>query len=527
MKNSALTTRSLSVLLTLAVILISFLVLKFDPSGNSTGFLKEQIDFTQTNNAPQRHAHLVSLIATLLLGISGLYLNYSRKLSGRIPPLAGKLYQGIARPSLFLILPLAALCFWVNSKVGRDPWVLSLGLGWILFFLPRFCPRLKTWRGGYTIMNTVAGLMVAAPLAAMLLMPIYLGSYSSSQDLHTGCILGIANQIGGGLVPGVDIWSGYGIFFQFLLGIFQRTFGFFDIAQQFQVVIVIQGLYVLLMVLSWRMWNKRHPLYILLPLLLLLPFLYNYANIPLLNHSGIRFFNFAIIPFILILSQKISARPASLILGSACGIAFLINPETAIALGVGILAYIITQDPFHDWKGIALAALNWGASLAITFLVFQGVLQVAFGPGAYYFPLTKISRFSGGFAGLPLYFDPPIILFFVHAVYIALRSAILWGKRPLSKRQRARLAFAVTLLIWLAYYAARPHSMHLQTFYPLYSFFLIDMLDIRRIRLYWKQRPIPWRTALLPLPLVLVLIIVLPLAGESWNRSTKIGRAHV
>lgn len=473
--------------------------------------LKEQIGFVEFDNTAQRHAHLASLFCICCLGLVGTFLYHTNRLHRRLPGIDA-LYSFISRPSAIPILMLTAACFLENSTVGRDKWILFFAIGWIFFLLPAFSPRIRKVQWVTPLLYGITGLFVIVPYLGMWWAPVDMTFFRVPWEVHLGCILGAANQIGGGMSPGVDMLTGYGILFPLLLGLYQRTFGFLDIAGQQYLLLAVQGVFLVLLLWSWRMWNRRHPLYLLIPLLMLTPFIFNYRNLTYLNNTGIRFFNFAMIPFMLLALRHVSRW--EFFMGMGIGMAFAINPETGIAVGMGTCAAVITSRPCTRFGEMAKALGFWLLGAAVALGAVQGVIIATGDAGAHYYPFENINRFMGGFGGLPFYFDSLALLIFLHAAYVAIRTATLWGANPLSFRQRFRLMVSVALLIWFAYYAIRASDPHLLTQFALYSFLLIEMLDIRRFRLFWTRPSGSLRRLFLPLPILALLVVVVPMIGR-------------
>ncbi|MGE4421198.1 MAG: hypothetical protein AB7D39_02770 [Pseudodesulfovibrio sp.] len=514
MKKNFLSTKTLALGFTLLTTLAAALVFLFDPSKSvgGAGLMPEHVGFVEFDNTAQRHAHLATLFSVGVLGLFGTWLTFRKRLSPCCARL-NDLFQRLWRPSILLSAIILLACFAENSGVGRDKWLLFLALGWTSFFLPKFVPALRNASWTIPFLYLLTAVMAVVPYVGLWTLPLDMTFFRIGWEVHSGCILGAANQVAGGMAPGVDTWIGYGVLFPMLFGLYQRTVGFLDIAGQQHVVLAFQGLLVVMLLCGWRLWNRRHPLYLLLPLLLIVPFAFTYRYLTYVNHTGIRFFNFAFVPLVFLLLRRVPRR--NFLLGLVIGGAFAVNPETGIAIGLGACAFVVTGHACTQWEKIGAALIVWFVGVVSLLGGVAALISLTGGPGAYYFPFDNINRFSGGFAGIPLYFDSFALLMFLHAQYVAFRNAMAWGRGSLSFRRRFELLLSVALLVWFAYFAIRPYDTHLQTFFLLYSYLLIGMIDVRRIRLLWRKRAGALRCAFVPLPLLVVLVIVIPFTGRA------------
>jgi hypothetical protein len=513
MKNTVLSSKALALAFTLLATAAAALVLLFDPSKGvlGAGLMPEHVGFVEFDNTAQRHAHLAALFCVGVLGLLGIGLT-QRKLLGRCCARLNGLFLRLSRPSILLSAVVLGVCFIENSGVGRDKWLLSLALGWGCFFLPKFVPALRKASWPIPLLYLLTALAAVVPSVGLWTAPLNMTFFRVGWEVHSGCILGAANQIAGGMAPGVDAWIGYGVLFPLLFGLYQRVFGYLDIAGQQHVVLACQGVFLVLLLWGWRLWNRRHPLYLLLPLLLVVPFAFNYRYLTYVNDTSIRFFNYGFVPLAFLLLRRVPRR--NYLLGLIVGAAFAVNPETGIAVGLGACAFVVTGHACTQWKKIAVSLVVWLAGAVSLLGGVAALIALTGGPGAYYFPFDNINRFSGGFGGIRLYFDSLALLIFLHAQYVAFRNAMAWGRGPLSFRRRFELFLSVALLVWFAYFAIRPSDAHLQTLFLPYSYLLIGLIDVRRLRLLWRGRAGALRRVFVPLPILLVLVIVVPFTGR-------------
>ncbi len=77
-----------------------------------------------------------------------------------------------------------------------------------------------------------------------------------------------------------------------------------------------------------------------------------------------------------------------------------------------------------------------------------------------------------------------------------------------------RTFVAATLVVWFAYYANRPHSWNLSSFYLLYGFLLIDSLRYVRLNLRGRRRVDDFVVATVALLLLIVLPNVCQMAAK-------------
>jgi len=94
----------------------------------------------------------------------------------------------------------------------------------------------------------------------------------------------------------------------------------------------------------------------------------------------------------------------------------------------------------------------------------------------------NITKFGGGYGGLPLHFDPVALLILIHCTYEIGSLTLKWRLRRLSFEQSAKLCIAATMLVWFAYYINRPQPWNLWTYEFLYVFLVADVLSPRLLQ---------------------------------------------
>jgi len=496
-------TRCLAILGTIVASLVFFLILLCDQSQLDIAYLYPAYKhFLLFNSKPQVHAHMGMVLSIVILGFFSAWGGISAERLRRCGPACVRWVHSLERLYPFLLVCISFFCFFARFKTGRDKWVFSFAMTMAIVILPRFFPRLRAYGG--RLFACIAGLAALAAVALTIWHPAVLPDWSVSHDAHVGCIMTPINQVTAGLNFGKEIFCAYGILLPAVLGWLQKLTGWWTAGQQFTLFYVIDLLYLGLSVWAWRIWNRRHVGYLVAAFLLVFPFLFSYEYMEMMNHSSLRFFNFALIPLLVLLVRNLPGQ--NLMLGVLTGIGLAVNMETGIALGCGMLAYGLTVYPPRHIHKMAVALLVWMSAAVATLLLVSllyGGIRVFIDSFMY------ISAFSQGFAGHPLKPYPLFLFMSVHVVYTIFRCFLVWRRGPLSQRQRFRFFVSATFLLWMAYQMGRPAEIRTETFYSLYAFLLMDALDVRRLRLFWRT-PFHWKKLRLSLSLCVVLVAFIP-----------------
>jgi len=500
-------TRFFAILGTTLAFLVFSIVISFDQSQLDISYLHPVYsNFLTFNSKPQVHAHMAMVMSIVLLGFIFVWNNISTDHLQCFRPACMRFVRGLERFYPFVMVCLLFLSLSDRFTTGRDKWIFSFAITMIIVILPRYVPRLRKHGNLFFVIFAVVAVALAAALT--LWHPAVFPNWSVSYDTHVGSILTPINQFTAGLDFGKEVYCAYGILLPAVLGLLQKATGWWTLGEQFTLLYVIDLLYLSMSVLAWRIWNNRHVGYLVAAFLLVFPFLYFYDNLVILNHSSLRFFNFALIPLLVLLTRNLPYQ--SLILGFLTGISFAINIETSIALSCGILAYALTIHPSRSFLKMLSSFLAWlffaTATLLIIVFLLYGDIQIFLDSFMYLF------AFSQGFAGLPLTLHTVFCFIAAHAVYTVFRSFILWRRRPLSQRQRFCFFVSTTILIWIAYQMGRYAEVHIETFYSMYAFFLINAIDIRRLRLFWSTS-FDRKRFRLSFPLCSALIVIIPTGG--------------
>lgn len=476
--------------------------------------------FYRFSSAHQKVAHKIALLSIASIGILFMILNYREALPTFPKQKTPHLNTLLMRPGFLVCFVLLVTCGAENHDDVNN-WIWAATISTILFVAPYWRPFRTRLPSSMLYLGIV--ILLATPTLLILTGEIAFTRWGGFHESHITALWGAANYIAGQEALSNPVF-GYGAIFPTIMGYAQKILSFGSMKTQFSITLLFQAFFMLLSIVALRRWNARHPLYLLIGILALFPFLAEWEKLIFVNSSSIRFMNFAVGTLIILYLDKVPRKRGAVLLGSACAWQFLYNPETGIAITLGSLAYLITQHHFLDLKKVVGVLLYWLIGALMAFGVIDGIIVHNTGHSSLQVLFSAMFLFEKGYGGLPLYYDSIIIVIFLHMTYISLKSAANWGKSELSVNSRRKLYLSVTILVWFAYYINRPHDRHLYTFFPLYMFFIVDMCDIRRLRLYWEDKFKGLKSFRLALPIVILTIVFLPVLGK--EAYTNIKRIH-
>lgn len=466
------------------------------PSSNSAGpaaFVAELIRlYGYEGSDDQRRAHLVAVLAVVVFSGISFLLSRNGTFAGREANAGPRL--GIAAG-----LVLAAVWFVSYRYVAMKIVVVGGGVLCILFLLlAAFAARLQSsvvervaaaLIGAYVVVLTVPGLFVS---------PIpFLATDADSLvqlEAHLHWLPARGSAVAAGLKFFRDLPLGYGVLMPSIMSVVDLQSGGLSVAALLQFVQACQILFCLAAVAAYLAYRPRNYLGVLAALLLAGPY-WASAGLGIWhpNQTGFRSLGLAVGMLALMLAGRLPPVRASWCLGAVAGAAALMNIETAVAVTAGYAVFLTVRTrtiPLMLLARMVLAGL-------LTAIVYVVVYRLALGRNAFSFQsldiLEHIVRFSAGGYGLRLfsaghegecYYLVPFALFmFTHAMYVVIEGFRALGRGVLPLRAALRVAVAVTLIAWLAYYFNGPNWWQIWTHLFLYGFLVIDLIDRRRFGL--------------------------------------------
>nr|VFK07991.1 MAG: hypothetical protein BECKLPF1236A_GA0070988_1001211 [Candidatus Kentron sp. LPFa]VFK25763.1 MAG: hypothetical protein BECKLPF1236C_GA0070990_100257 [Candidatus Kentron sp. LPFa] len=526
-----LTPSGLAALLTLATILISWgvMYLPWQSPVPWEAYLPESLQPDVYDSTGQRMAHRVALGMIALFSLLGAYLGWKNRLHFH-----GKVARGVAWGFGYLreyawigivsIVILAAIQSALKETTLLDiikaPKLTYIAAGiLILWLLPSITSRISPLARWilwlvfliYCLYLLLPGLIVT-PNYTRLSPEIF-----SIADRHHAAViyptLLFAHEE---MRVFEDFLPPYGILIPALMATGFQLLGSFSFGGLLHSIQLTQIAFFLMMFTAHRIWLAGRPLALVGVTSLILPWLGSFGIAILLpNLSAWRFLGIAATPFLLVLVRHLPVGLAAVILGFGSGIMLLINVETGLCLSVGMLAYLIARINPFSWGRLAGSTTLFAVGLFV-FAVFCALLfRVSFG---HWPPIPPIGAlfggivgFSSGLVGFTPYLDPLAIVIFTHATFIVIRSAMTWRMRTLPFRPAFKLALAIIILSWFAYYASHSGASTLWTLMALYLFFIPGYVNSDRLARWkqrWKHRQ--WRAT--PVAAMVLILILMPTA---------------
>jgi len=472
---------ALSVLLTALVLTLSSLLVFLLPT-HLPETLPHLVNYSVSDSGPQRMGHKLMLV---LVAVSGLLVLPLHRWSGIfLEDAARRLSRAIVRCkhlptwSLALLLPPTLAAY---QGPGKDQFLLGIALS-LVFVL--FSARLAHSR-------TARALAVAAFLAyaALLLLPGFYGHYSFGENLdqavlHYYGVFGLGSTLESG---SADVLSRTSIFYGFVAPTISASIQHWltplHMGDYVRTVQWAQIAFTLLSLAGYRRLAPHAPVWALFCMTLWLPWIGTASPSMLApTSSGLRFFGFALAPFVLLSARNLPRRAQALAFGATAGFALLNNLETGICVSLGLLAYAVLGEKASRIGRMLELLLLMVCGILVSFLAFALLFRVGLG----YWPGTTVERlfsflgnFSAGFAGLPLYFEILLLPVLPYPAYLVIRSTGVWLAKGLSDRLRFKFAISIMLLVWLAYYFNRPHHWNLWTHLYLLTFLIVDLAPWR------------------------------------------------
>lgn len=353
-------------------------------------------------------------------------------------------------------------------------------------------------------MMMLAGCYAAVLVVAGFVPPVRLDGYTPEAlaigfESHYASLIADRLQLAAGL-PLVDLVQPYyGFLWPVLGAIGERHLGPFDVGGSVRIVQLMQALFVLLYATAVLHYGRTAPFGAAAGLLLVMPWVGTlHPSVLHPNQSGQRFMGFALAVLAVVLAAGRPARVIGLALGAVASACVLINFEAGVAACAG-LGLMLLLAPRATGAGACLGAL---ARFAIGFTAVQlAFWAMAFGAlGQSPRPLALLlwplySDVESSVLGLRIYVDPMIAVITVGAAGAVGHGLLAARRRHLRRSEQVRAATGAMILVWLNYWAGRPHPWNGWSFLVLFAPFVIDLLRpaaLRRMRLSARlHRPGP------------------------------------
>lgn len=180
---------------------------------------------------------------------------------------------------------------------------------------------------------------------------------------------------------------------------------------------------------------------------------------------------------------RTSPRVRALWIGILGALGIWYNPETGIALAVGLAVYTWCRDGRSVWgtaEGFVRVTLAVGGSLLTwtaclgALAALQGELPEIAGTNGLF---ADLLLFSGGYGGHPVPTDPFLASVLVVASW-TLISVTQRAHRPVTHRSAWRGAVAATTVVWLGYLANRAHPFNAASFVVLTGWLTSEVVDL-------------------------------------------------
>lgn len=447
----------------------------------------------QVDTTPQRRGHrqAVILIAALVV------------LAPLLRKLAGSALMKGGRPWANRILCLALAWFFFASffwNSGRLP-MLAVGLATL--------PLVYLYRRGLS--GTVARrefAIAAVAVLALALIPGFFVPYDltghtlwtlEQVQAHYAMVVAQGDRLAAGQRLFEELVPYYSILLPVVLGGWAQHVSAIDFGGYVNIIRWTQVAYLIAFAVLYGKYAHGWKLATLLAVAFLVPwFHFNQTGLSFPNHTTWRLLGQPVALLALFAIRGSPLTTASYVIGLASGAAILLNLETGVCMTVALLAYL--------WFRYGLAPVSkLGSLLAAAALVSLGVvstfsafllgahLVLGYWPNVACFPVLWKAVFlvsSTGYSGMKGAFHPLAALLFGHAAYVLIATAML-ARENLGFKQAFRAAVATAIVLWFAYYANRAEAWNLATYYGLYGFFLIDLVQMLTLRLCHGTGAIP------------------------------------
>jgi hypothetical protein len=476
----------------------------------SPEFLSEAGNFT----VPQLLAHRAGLLALLVLAAVSTWCSLAPPRRRALPALVGAAlavgvlasvgYHQVLQQYADLLLGdvslLAGLIFCVGAVMGLEHRVAALVLAAFALSAALLPGVLTTHNLTFSSPGTVAFI-----------------------ETHYSLMPGAGARLGAGFAPGTDVKLWYGLLFPVIGAGLERLAGPMSMAFYLTSIQWLQVGFAALAVVAYRSWRPREYWYLLISLMLLLPWLSTSSvGIYYPNHSAWRHLNFALAACAVIVSRHAVPERRWVVLGAVVALSSLVNPVGGLATTIATVVMLAAREPLRlDWLRRALAYVL-GAFIAVL-----AVFAVAgyFWAGTWVATPASLRQtpVGGGLiGGTPVGSNAPLwaaLWMFVHASAVLAAAAMVRARRVVGPDGGVRVFIACLLVLWLAYFANRPaNGWYLWTAMFLYTFLVPDLVAPLR-----KRGLRPGRTVLVlrPVAAVLMCAFLTPVAREGVREAVE------
>ena len=303
-------------------------------------------------------------------------------------------------------------------------------------------------------------------------------------EVHYSIVVSQGDWLSQGEHLFTEVAPHYGFLEPLVLAAVEQAHGLLSFGAHVRVIQIMQVAFALAAFFCYWLWSRRNMLatvFVLLPILAWVHTTHKSVLCP--NQSGWRFIGFPL-GLLLLVAARPSRRLDALLLGLAAGGLVILNPETGIVMAAAYATYVIAGRvrTSLDLRSLVSALTVFGLSATVIPLVFVLVYRITL--GYLPFPVSRgpsyaLTKFASGYGGLEIYFGIGWIVILIHSVFEIGRALV--SIEALTSQRRIRLAIAVAILIWFAYFANRPHPWNLWTYWFLYGFFVLDFCRPRRL----------------------------------------------
>lgn len=487
--NVCIGKKDLAVILTIAVIAFSLIsILCFHSEVSLTDrFIPELVRlYGMYDSTVQIKAHLMLLSLTAISCLVGFFYEPMQTIFSRIPvnnDYCKKCLKILHRYCGLLIIPLCI--FFVFKKFGPLAGFISvcfsIGITLTLLIVANKSAQFKHLR---LFLGVILLFYLALFLMPGLQKTPALGSELQMVEFHYLATVAQADQLAVGKILFRDCVLHYGFTISSIVGYWQRQNGLWSLGGYMEFVKYLQVVFCLLVVYSYCLWKPNKPIYIMLSVMLVIPWVSTIGDAVFYpNQSAFRFLGFPIGLTGLLLLKNIPVVKSALFLGIYSTIVILLNVETGIAITAGYMIFLLLRTDSYTLKKLSMVAGAFTTGATSTLLLMLFLFRCGF--GYWPVPSNTIDLFLGGtvsirgFGGRALYVDGVAIVILCHAVYAVIRTSMVWRMRQLSFCESFRTAIAVVILVWFAYYANRPDPWNLWSFLFLYGFFISSLINLR------------------------------------------------
>lgn len=429
---------------------------------------------------PLRRFHEVVLLGTAFIGAVGVLLPGLRKIFNSGPASLAATALALA----FVPAIIAAACWFFPQPVSSMYLILFGEKYGLLTILPPItygivgiascCLAIVLLRreripDHWTIW---AAILVYAGVLAWPGLPlsIDLGSTAAGTlqtiEWHYDVFFGAKNDLVRGVEP---VGFGYGVGLSVFSALVEKVFGPFSFAGDVRLVQVGNIAFSGLTLVACWLWFRGLALAAFLAAVLVLPWTHNlHQNIFFPNQSGWRFifFPIAVVAFGLAgfgPGRRMHDLKVALAFGFIAGMAILWNPETGLAVLLGLSSYLVGRIPRLDIRSLLFVGALLLLGLIAAIAAFSAFYFAAFGRAL---PLASLAaafvgRLGGYPYGMPLSFDPLALVVLTSAIGAVLAGAWLRRSGPLTPSAGGAFGSGVIILVWAAYFLQRSSAWNL------------------------------------------------------------------